>query len=298
MEHNTPSTPARKQKVAVLGGDARQQILADMLAKAGYESALFGIDCTGTPTDATRSATVENAVNGADLIVLPLPYSSDNVRINCPLGSCDVRLTDLFSMLPRGTMVAGGRFNDTAIALAERAGVRLYDYYNSEEVSILNTVPTAEGAIAIAMQHLPITLHGSHSVVLGFGRCGKTLAKQLSGLGANVTVTARRQEDLAWIAISGYRAIRTGDPAAWQTADVLFNTIPYQVLNQAALDTLSPETLIIDLASRPGGVDIEAASERGIRVVRALSLPGKVAPVSAGKIIAGYVFRLLRGESV
>lgn len=283
-------------KIAVLGGDTRQTVIADVLAEAGYETAIFGIDCDRSAISATRCVAVEDAVRGASMIVLPLPYSSDNVRINCPLGSCDVRLTDLFAMLKPGTIVAGGRFNDTAETLAEQAGVTLFDYCNSEEVNILNAVPTAEGAIAIAMQHLPITLHGSHCTVVGFGKCGKALARDLAGLGAIVTVTARRRADLAWIGICGYRAAITGERDGWRDADVIFNTVPHLIFDSAALDTLPQGVLLIDLASKPGGVDMEAAAQREIRALRALSLPGKAAPVTAGRILASPLLRLLHGE--
>ena len=45
------------------------------------------------------------------------------------------------------------------------------------------------------------------------------------------------------------------------------------------------DTLIIDLASKPGGVDMDAARDLGVKVIWALGLPGKVAPVTAGNII-------------
>lgn len=287
--------PESFSKIAVLGGDTRQIVIADALAEAGYETAVFGIDCDRAATSATRCVALEDAVRGASMVVLPLPFSSDNVRINCPLGSCDVRLSDLFAMFQPGIIVSGGRFNDMAFRLAEQAGVTLYDYCNSEEVNILNAVPTAEGAIAVAMQHLPITLHGSRCTVVGFGRCGKALARDLAGLGAHVTVTARRREDLAWIDICGYQSAVTGETDGWRDADVIFNTVPHLLFDAAALDTLPSGVLLIDLASRPGGVDSEAAAQRDIRVLRALSLPGKAAPVTAGRILAAPLLRLLRG---
>ena len=49
----------------------------------------------------------------------------------------------------------------------------------------------------------------------------------------------------------------------------------------------------MDLASKPGGVDMEAASRLGVRVIWALSLPGKVAPVTAGKIIRDTIYHIL-----
>ena len=59
------------------------------------------------------------------------------------------------------------------------------------------------------------------------------------------------------------------------------------------LEQLQPECLIIDLASRPGGVDFEAAGELGLKTIWALSLPGKVAPITAGGIIRDTVLHMM-----
>lgn len=56
---------------------------------------------------------------------------------------------------------------------------------------------------------------------------------------------------------------------------------------------MKKDSFVIDLASRPGGVDCQAAARYGVRVISALSLPGKVAPVTAGKIIAECIVKNL-----
>ena len=77
---------------------------------------------------------------------------------------------------------------------------------------------------------------------------------------------------------------------------VVFNTIPALVLPAALLQKMAPETLIIDLASAPGGVDFEAAERFRIRAVLALGLPGKVAPLTAGRILATKLPGLIKQE--
>ena len=67
--------------------------------------------------------------------------------------------------------------------------------------------------------------------------------------------------------------------------DLVFNTVPAPVLGAEALRKLQPTALVVDLASKPGGVDFAAARELGRRVEWALSLPAKTAPRAA----AGYV---------
>lgn len=74
---------------------------------------------------------------------------------------------------------------------------------------------------------------------------------------------------------------------------MIFNTVPALVLDETVLKGLPQETLVIDLASRPGGTDFEAAKRLRTRVVWALSLPGKVAPMTAGEIIADTICNIL-----
>ena len=157
-----------------------------------------------------------------------------------------------------------------------------------------NTLPTAEGAIQIALEELPITLQGCRTLVLGYGRLGRALAPRLTALGAKVSVAARKWSDLAWIEAAGCTAEHSGELRGWLCAfDLIINTVPTRLLGEEALTELKPGCLVIDLASKPGGVDWEAARRLGVRTVWALSLPGKVAPVTAGKSIRSTIYNIL-----
>ena len=141
----------------------------------------------------------------------------------------------------------------------------------------MNAVPTAEGAIECAMANTPFTLNESRCMVIGYGRIGKLLSQKLRALGANVTATARRHSDIAWIKSHGFDACRTQELAEKiGECDIIFNTVPHCVLDFKALSVTKPNVLIIDLASRPGGVDFETAKELERRVIWALSLPGRL----------------------
>lgn len=291
-------------KICILGGDARQTCAADVLAEKGFETAVYGLDYSynrfgfGLPAEnITRCAALEDAVNGSAAVILPLPYSIDGIRLNCPLGGYDIRLEKLFTMFHGGELVAGGRLDQQAAALAERAGVRIIDYYAREELAIANTVPTAEGAVSAAMNELPVTISGSKMLVCGCGRVARMLAVTLGALKASVTVAARKPEDLVWARINGFEPHYIYDkPEGGYTA--VFNTVPAPVLTREMLSCFGQDTLIIELASKPGGIDMQAASELGLRVIWALSLPGKVAPVTAGRATGECVYAILSENGV
>lgn len=127
------------------------------------------------------------------------------------------------------------------------------------------------------------------------------LGRLLRGIGAEVAVSARRAEDLAMGAVNGLTAVRFGTDAyraAAKKADVIFNTVPAKIIDRALLQELERCRLVIDLASGKGGVDFAAANACGIKAIHALSLPGKVAPFTAGEIICDCVVELLVRERV
>ena len=172
-----------------------------------------------------------------------------------------------------GALVLGGACGGILPWLESR-GLAAADYLRREELCLANAVPSAEGAIQIAMEETARTLHGTAALVIGYGRIGMALAPRLRGLGMDVTVCARRCETRALAEMQGFAAVPTEQlPAAAKAALVIFNTVPALVLDETVLKGLPQETLVIDLASRPGGTDFEAAKRLRTRVVWALSLP-------------------------
>lgn len=161
-------------------------------------------------------------------------------------------------------------------------------------------VPTAEGALQVAMEHLPVTLRGAECLVLGYGRIGKLLAHRLQGLGARVTVAARKYADLAWAEAYGCRALPiSGLSGTLGRMQVIFNTVPSLILDRGLLSEAAPSCLCVELASRPG-IDLEAAEELGLTAIWARGLPGKTAPVTAAAAIRDTLYHILeeRGEPV
>ncbi len=311
-------------KLAVIGGDARLLIAAAEFRRAGYEVALYGFgedECgenlavdsfccssaaarpreiihnmaDGAEYDCGKACqSIEEALEGCDTVILPLPATCDGVRISMLLGGETITLAGLAGLMASAGVgsLCGGKIPKAYRELCESRGIRVYDYYEREEFALANAVPTAEGAIEIAMRELPVTISGSSALVIGNGRIGKVLSKMLSSLGANVTVSARRESDYTLIKQSGFAVAETGKLKSLfcgKRFDMIFNTVPLTVIGEAELKEISAGTLIVDLASKPGGVDIAAADRMSHNVIWALSLPGKVAPVTSGRIIADTV---------
>jgi len=278
----------------VVGGDLRQVKLAELLQLDGHTVQTYAMELRPEPGDLTGSDTLKG-IDGADCVILPLPSAGEGGVLNAPLSSKKAPLESVFQAMRPGQILCAGKLSPALAEQARERGLLVYDYFGREELAVKNAVPTAEGAIQIAMEELPTTLFGARVLVIGFGRIGKLLAHRLKGLGARVTVSARSYQDLAWIEAYGFCAERTDQLEGWLcNYDLIINTVPAPVLGEALLEDLSPDCLVIDLASRPGGVDFESAAALGIKVIWALSLPGKVAPVTSGRIIRDTVYHILQ----
>lgn len=294
-------------KLALLGGDARQSCLASMLAERGFECAVWGMPREKNMGKAVRCRDWRSAVNSAAAVILPLPATLDGITVNAPFSEREERLKLNALLDASDCPIFGGKFEDTFLAAASSKNRRVIDYFESESLQIRNATPTAEGAISIAMQRLNKTVCGCRAVVTGYGRIGRMLTHLLKQIGADVTVAARNYRQLAEASSFGNSTLRLSPelplgglaPLCEKgKVDVIFNTVPARLFDKAILESLPSDLLLIDLASVPGGVDFAAAKERGIEAIWALSLPGKYAPESAGRIIGETLLEYFEREGI
>ena len=241
-----------------VGGDTRQLYTAAMTAADGYHVRIFGFGCASEELSLHifEAQSLSECISGAEVIVLPIPYSTDGITVNSPLSAVKIPLDDIISAADTGSIILGGRLDNAFAEACRRRGARVFDYFLRPELEIMNAIPTAEGAIELAMANTPYTIHQSRCLVVGYGRIGKLLSEDLRALGADVTATARKHSDIAWIEARGLRSCRTEKIADIAGEyDIIFNTVPHPVLDFKVLAATRPEVLIIDLASKPGGVD-------------------------------------------
>lgn len=274
------------KKIAVIGGDLRQLEAAKAFYDKGFTVSVYGLDVVSDKAQGLQRANdLKEALYLADLVILPLPYSYDGVKINAPLSTKAITLAELFAHLSRHQKIAAGLLG---AELPE--GFSVFDYASGEAFAIKNARATVEGALAIAIRESAITLCHARILITGYGRIGKMLADSLSALGATVTVIARSSRDRAWAYSQGLSAYGFESLTALaQTCDFLFNTVPEEVITREVVKAIPKEATVIELASLPGGIDLRAAGEQGLRIITALGLPGKFSPKTAGRIIADCV---------
>ena len=273
-----------KKTIGIIGGDERSIWLRECLEQEGYVVKTFGI-VNDDYTD------LSEFLLDLTYVVSGIPFSRDDQTINMPNSTEKVSIEKLFNSMKESKILVAGSFSDNVKLLGKKHDIKLYDFLDDEDFAIYNAIPTAEGAIKIAVEEYAGTIHSSNSLILGFGRIGKVLADMLKGLHANVYVAARKNEDLAWIKTLGYIPVSYKDlPNKLTKTDLLFNTVPSLLIKKEELMLMKNDSLIIDLASHPGGIDFESAKDLAIKVNWALGLPGKVSP----KSVANYMMEKLK----
>lgn len=275
-----------KKDISIIGGDLRIVNLAKLLCKGDYKVHTYALEKSielleNYPIE--FCATLEEAIQKSEMIISSVPLSKDGGKtVTAPYSDERIDLKDLKSKLLNKKFIAGNITKE----LKKESLIETHDLLEIEEYAILNAIATAEGAIQIAMEEYPRTLSGSKILIMGFGRIGKILAKMLQGIGSQVYCEARKKEDLAYIKAYGYTPVDLKElDENLQNFDIIINNIPVLILDKLRLDLLKKDVLIIDLASKPGGVDFEYAKQKNIKTIWALALPGKVAPLSSAEYI-------------
>ncbi len=286
-----------EKSIAVVGGDLRIVKLIEMLVKDGYTVYTYGLEMSEDLQKIEKiemCPTVTETVKNSKVVVGPIPLSSDRKNLSMPFSNIKLNVDEFVSCIEGKTLIAGNIVEETKRKL-EQSNIQYIDLLKREEFTVLNTIATAEGTIQIAMEETQKTLHGSKVLIMGFGRIGKVLAKMLDGIGAKVYCEARKNEDIAWIKAYGYEPIHLNNlNEHLGEFEIIISTIPFQILDKDRLELVNKDAVIIDLASNPGGVDRKAAKEKDLKLIWALSLPGKVAPLTSAIYIKETLYHVLK----
>lgn len=285
-----------RKKFAIIGGDMRNVYLADLLKKDYQYVDIYGFEKSGKPW-ALKSSPLDFVLEGSRVVVGGIPLLTENGFLNMPLSKEKLCFSELLEKIPGDAHLIAGRIPQAVKEQLMQKNVKVTDLLDREEMAVLNAVPTAEGAVGILLEEMPTTLLGSRILIVGYGRIGKNLARLLHAFGAEVWASARKYADIAWIEAQGYKPVPTHQLARYVSdMDAIINTVPAPIITKDILEKVRNDCFLLDLASPPGGIDFKGAEAYGIKVRWALSLPGKVAPMTAGDIIRRTIYNILEEE--
>ena len=286
-----------KHKFAIIGGDLRIIKLAEMLANEENEIYVYGFEKSEdikNKNNIIKCDSIKKAIQNVEIVIGPIPFSSNGNTINAPFSDKEITIREMMHVINAKVLIAGGITPDV-YGMANDEYIEIIDIMKREELAVLNTIATAEGTIQIAIENTNKILHGSEVLILGFGRIGKVLARKLAGLAVKVTCAARKDEDLAWIQAYGHKATNINSIGEnLSQYDIIINTVPHMILTEERLQYVKNDCLLIDLASNPGGIDKKAVKDKKLKFVWALSLPGKVAPITSAEFIKDTIYNIVK----
>lgn len=258
--------------ILFLGGDKRSVFAFNKLKNIGYN-----VDSLGLFKDDSGN------IDFADTVVLPIPSTKDKENVFCPLTDKKIPLSE----------IQNNSENRLIISCGIKIGRHNIDVLELDSYSYLNAVPTAEGAIAFAINNTPFTLWNSKILIIGNGRVSKVLTDRLLGFNSKLTVSARNNNDFALLNTKGIEYIHTSEVSDLADRfDIIFNTIDVKLFEN--IKKLK-STLLIDLSTK-GCIDFSLAESEGVSAYKLPGIPGKIAPVTSGKILADTINTIIKSN--
>lgn len=284
-----------KNNIAVIGGDLRQVYMANEFIEKGYSVQVYGLKSSLFSSEIKEVDSLQDALLKNETVICPVPFTKNqndilSLDLNIPISA-------LLQNLHENTTLFGGNIPKFVKSCCEIKNIKSVDLMELNEVAMLNAIATAEGTISEAITKSNINLHKSNCLILGYGRCGKVLAKKLKALDAYVYIAARSKDALMEAEAFGCECINISDiDSVLSQFDFIINTIPSLVLSKEKLLEVSKSVVIIDLASAPGGVDFKAAESMEIKASLCSGLPGKYAPKTSGSILFKVIENIIKGS--
>lgn len=283
-----------KENFTVLGGDLRISTLAKLLSEDGNNVFVFGMENANFIEEnpkIIKCKSVEEALKSSNIIIGSIPFSKSKNEMYAIFSDKHIKIEDLVKNDNSKKIFIAGSISEESKEILKNSYMDVIDIMEYEQLAILNTIATAEGAIEVAIKNTDTILHGKNILILGFGRVAKIVAKKFQGLSANITCAARKPSDFAWITALGYNLLNINNiEVEFSDFDIIINTVPKVIVDKKKMKFMKKDVLLIDLASEPGGFDKNDAKILDLKLLQALALPGKIAPVTSAEFIKQTIY--------
>ena len=286
-----------KNNISIIGGDLRTSKLAEMMSQDGNQIYVYGMEKSSDIEEnqkIIKCKNMEEAIDSSNVIIGSIPFSKNEEETYAVFSDKHIKINDFTKENYENKVFIAGSIPKKTEDKLHESYKTVVDIMKREELAILNTIATAEGAIEVAIKNTDTILHGSNVLILGFGRVAKVTAEKFNGLSAKITCAARKLSDLAWMKTLGYKSLDINSLGEnLHDFDIIINTVPSMIINKKEMEYMKEDVLLIDLASKPGGINQDDAKELNLKLVWALALPGKVAPVTSASFIKESVYNII-----
>jgi dipicolinate synthase subunit A len=212
------------------------------------------------------------------------------IYIFAPSTEIDMGIAE--AIIP-GSVIFCIKIDDIMLKYLELKDVKVHRFFDDEVLAMQNAYITAEGALAYIILNTPKTLRESTALIMGYGRLGKALTGLIKKFGASVYVATNPIDEIALAKVNAdYVCTINNCRKHLNFFDIIINTIPARVLDEKDYAKINKECFILDLASKPGGIDEDKVKELKLNMAHALGIPGKTASRSAAEHIRESVYRM------
>ena len=276
-------------KYGILGGDFRNVELAKLLAKEKNIVYTYGLEKEIQKLESDNIIICDDIkeLQDTDIVITSIPLSKDNININMPLNiyGKESKIDEALKVM-NNKLIFTGSVSSEILRKFKLYNIEILDIMKNEEFTVLNAIPTAEETIRIIIDNTKKVLHNANCLIMGYGRIGKVLAKKLNALSVKVECLVSDNIEKIWCRVEGYNYIEfeniKNKSDLLKKYDIIINTIPKIILTDE-LKEIRKDTLIIDLASKPYGIDRSIVKQENLNFIEALGLPGKSAPITVAE---------------
>lgn len=276
-------------KYGILGGDFRNVELVKLLAKEKNIVYTYGLEKEIQKLESDNIIICDDIkeLQDTDIVITSIPLSKDNININMPLNiyGKESKIDEALKVM-NNKLIFTGSVSSEILRKFKLYNIEILDIMKNEEFAVLNAIPTAEETIRIIIDNTKKVLHNANCLIMGYGRIGKVLAKKLNSLSVKVECLVSDNIEKTWCRVEGYNYIEfeniKNKSDLLKKYDIIINTIPKIILTDE-LKEIRKDTLIIDLASKPYGIDRSIVKQENLNFIEALGLPGKGAPITVAE---------------
>ena len=276
------SGKCKQLKIAILGGDEREQEIARFAVTTGATVTAFGFPWPKKGINGVmHSKNPEDCLKDTNIALMPIP----GIATDGSLFATEIIIPrqELLSVMSNNAHIILGNADDGLKNVAAKLGITIHEYEYDQELMLLRAPAIVEAAIKIIIENTVVTIHNANICVVGQGNIGSLLTRTLIALGAHVTVAARNPVQRAASRTLGAKCVQLKDLAeAAPGFQMILSTVPAPVVDREIIDRLPESAFIMDLSAPPGGVDLDYADSTGRPSVWARAL-GRRAPITVGK---------------
>lgn len=267
--------------IAVVGGDEREQEIARLAATTGATVRAYGFPYPEQGVEGVEyAASPAAAMKDANVVLFPIPGMTMDGAIFA--NELIIPGEELLSNMATDSHIIMGMADDGLRAAVEKLNVVIHEYEHDRELMLLRAPAIIEAALKVVIENTDITIHKARVCVCGQGNIGTALARTLVQLGAYVTVSARNPIQRANAYVMGCETITIDELRDKARGfDIIMSTVTAPIIDHDLIDTLRPNTLLVDISAPPGSIDLEYARSRGMKAVWARAL-GRRAPITVG----------------